>query len=109
MHKHQNRPLQAAVPAGDSPPKRPRRGALLRGGSMNKDDLFTKACYELWLDMANTQAWVLCNINVCLAQASAAVAIAKDSTMSKEEKMAAFAKFQAEHPIQVVPPESTRL
>ena len=28
MHKHQNRPLQAAVPAGDSPPKRPRRGAL---------------------------------------------------------------------------------
>jgi len=26
MNKHQNRPLQAAVPAGDSPPKRPRRG-----------------------------------------------------------------------------------
>ena len=28
MNKHQNRPQQAAVPAGDSPPKRPRRGAL---------------------------------------------------------------------------------
>ena len=28
MTTHQNRPQQAAVPAGDSPPKRPRRGVL---------------------------------------------------------------------------------
>ena len=98
MNKHQNRPLQAAVPAGDSPPSAP------AGASLEK-----REAYERALNAINRVMWVMDNYRTIIAQIAESSAVIAKTDLTKDEKRAALAMIQARHRIKENPPDPVKL